>query len=380
MHAQALPNNTQKLRGGYTLIETAILLVFLGIIFIGLIQYLIPYYTARQIEEQKARTSYIKNTLADFVIDDPSDIFDTSGKRLPCPASPIIPYGTAGFGVEDCTPIPANTCSITTGICNAPGTDGTPVLIGAIPTSTIGIKGEDGLDIYKSRYLYAVTQSLTNTNAMSNLAIKGAIQVNEPGGTITNNAPFVILSHGRNKIGANNIEGINANACGSSIGSDNENCDGDAIFFTDVSIIESDTVNNFDDLVAFRFKPKAVPINYQCGPRTFLTGLTAMGPICQTATAAGLVRSMTATANEVADICVDPSDPTRDTRSKILPIQIGGTGPLLDGAIFSRFMGMCGARYCQHMGYSDGMLKELGLRRDPTIPGSNNVTARCSMI
>jgi len=380
MRSHGLLYNTQKSCNGYTLIEAALLIVFLGIVFTGLIQFLIPHYLAKQLAAQKERISVVKNALADYVIDDPSDVLDPPNKRLPCPASPIIPYGTVGFGAEDCSPVPLNTCSTTTGICNVAGTGGVPVLIGSIPTNTIGIAPQDGFDIYQNRFLYAVTEPLTNTNAMINLAIKGAIQVDEPGGTITTNASFMILSHGKDQVGARNIEGITATACGADIGSDSENCDADAIFFTDLGTTDSISTNQYDDAVAFRFAPKALPMTYQCGPREFLTGLTATGPICRTATAAGLIRSMNTTANEVADLCIDPSDPTRDTRSKVLPRQAGGTGPLLDGAIFSRFMGMCGSKYCQSQGFSDGMLKELGRRSDPLVTGSNTVTAKCSNI
>lgn len=359
-----------KIVDGFSLVEVSIVIVILGILFTGFLQFLQPQMQAKQLAEQKEKIQTVRMALSDYVIDDPLDPNDPNQKRLPCPAPPFAAFGTADFGVEQCYTGAVGTCS-PEGVCRVAGTGGIEILIGSIPSRTIEIGAEESLDVYKNRYLYAVTVPLTAVNSMTNIATSGAIRINQVGSSAIMNAPFVILSHGRNKRGAINLDGNQVNLCATATTGDGENCNADGIFRNAVGETNTGGMNDYDDQILFRFENDMATIATTCPAQTFMTGMSPTGPICSSALAAGMAADIDTNMNAIADECIDGA---WTTRAQQIPQFLGGS-PSVDGQRTLRFFTTCGARFCINRGYHDGNVIDYNSASpDPTNP---NMTVRC---
>jgi prepilin-type N-terminal cleavage/methylation domain-containing protein len=256
---------------GFSLIEVSIALIVISLLMTPIIYaYNIHMETKRSIITA-GRTDAISSALVKF--------YEKNG-FYPIPAQPNIAQGVArtvttpGFGEPATMPIagwPA--CTATSAVvCRAanPGTfgvagTGTPpipttdgILIGSVPISALGLQFKAMIDGYGNRLTYAVSQNLTTTaNFRDN---RGSIRVRNLAGT-NSQAHFVIISHGKSRIGAFTLGGARTIACNTAtapIPADSENCNNDGTFRGNEDnsgksrISEAVNVNFFDDVIAYR--------------------------------------------------------------------------------------------------------------------------------
>ncbi len=196
---------------GFTLVEVAIVLVIVGLLMGGM---LLPLSTRieqqRQQETEKALAE-IREALLGFAV--------TYG-RLPCPANPNLNNTdpNAGMEVVDNPSSPTQCADITVGAV-------TSKEAGVLPWKTLGVTETDA---WGRRFTYRVMADFADTNATTptpiatctpgsstssfNLCAQGNLSVrtslsngaeNCTSGTANANCyPALVLSHGRNGIGA----------------------------------------------------------------------------------------------------------------------------------------------------------------------------------
>jgi Tfp pilus assembly protein PilE len=91
------------------------------------------------------------------------NIYFQQNRRYPLPASLLAREGDANFGVEqDLSTNPPSACPIMdNGYCVS-GTGDDAILIGAVPTATLGMTGDFGLDYWRNKIFYVVTRRQTD--------------------------------------------------------------------------------------------------------------------------------------------------------------------------------------------------------------------------
>ena len=232
---------------GFTLIELAMVLFIVSLLIGGL---LLPLSTQQELagrqDTDKALAS-IREALIGFAV--------VNG-RLPCPAVASIPTGTAVSGLdagrEATTPAGANgPCACETratsraaGIVGAGAVacSDTDSVGGVLPWATLGLPETDA---WGRRYTYYIaaqfarlptgqttfgcTPSATVQNAAFALCSSGTITVSTAatGGTgVASNVPAIVVSHGKNGLGARSPSGnveLAASAADEVENADNDN-------------------------------------------------------------------------------------------------------------------------------------------------------------
>ncbi len=270
-----------KKNNGFSLLETAVVLVISGLLLITLL----PMYKVYQSSKNYNRT--IDNMgLAQEVL---REYYGNEG-HYPCPANPNLPTNDPQYGVEQCratlaSPCPAGLSCITTLSRDANG-DGNPdpVVIGSLPLRTLAdnallarFKVANGIDGYNTKILYSVSELMTNHAATIATPINshlGAIDVKDENNNdilaISGSAHYVIVSHGEDRVGAYTREGVDIGGCSilnfgtglpEAAGINNigamgvkvqlENCDKDDALFINSLRSMADTDAYFDDIVFF---------------------------------------------------------------------------------------------------------------------------------
>ena len=258
-----MSKNTQ----GFSLIELSIFLIISGLLFsTGLNAY-------DQYRQKKARieTQNKIETIARAF-----SRYYTYYGRYPCPARSNVPTTSANFGLSFSS-TSCNMASIPSGISatsrsvdhdNNPSTPNVTlrVVVGSIPfvdlrdglndpimgfsqyDSPFPINANDTIDAFGSRFTYALTDSQGSANFLEG---GGAIIIkDEYGNTLSDNADYIVVSHGENKKGAVSINGVPSSSPCTGGGLDVENCDGDFNFID--SIRYDTTANYFDDQMIYR--------------------------------------------------------------------------------------------------------------------------------
>jgi prepilin-type N-terminal cleavage/methylation domain-containing protein len=299
-----MKNAATKYSRGFTLIEIAVVITIAGLLLAGILRGYKVFVVQKQQVDLEVTYDVVKQAISSFRYVDPdpdnADATEMNG-RYPCPASPTAAQGSANFGVEDCTT--AN------GVVQVVGTGGRVVLIGTVPTATLGISSAHMVDPFKNRLTYAVTRELTTANALSDPSLAGGIQVSPTiSGTPITNAEFVLISHGRTGAGSYTIEGVvHPSVCGNDDRGDTENCDGDAIF-SELQMALADTPDFSDDKLAFNLENTAV--NAVCAAGEYMVSITNGIPDCRTLSslscAAGEV--LTAIDSNGNPVCVNLQD------------------------------------------------------------------------
>ncbi|MCB1838725.1 MAG: type II secretion system protein [Alphaproteobacteria bacterium] len=237
--------NSAKQKGerGFSLLEMAIVITMMGMVIAALSQFYAIY-----LRQSKDDTSYdniqlIKTAIAEFY---------TDRGRYPCPTDPALPPSSPNYGVEMCPGrnvdgvavpnIPVGTCwgqlcrvQSTRAIdTNGDGVDDPQtVLVGAFPIRNmlrdliadpadtdptdgvdqipvdIDFPGTQTLDAWRNKFVYAVTESMTDATSYNNNL--GAVTVNDEFGRSlvdpVDSAHYAIVSLGENGRGAYNAAG-----------------------------------------------------------------------------------------------------------------------------------------------------------------------------
>lgn len=252
---------------GFSLIEVAIALVVIGLLLVTALQMYNIYSKNKILREVRTDLQVVQTALQRYVY---------RYGRYPLPSPRNAAQGSSDYGREVTWPVTTNCSSAaaTAGaVCithngavdTAADGDASPdyVLIGDVPFATLGIKYNNTIDPYGGKLIYAVTANLTQSGASYNNSW-GAIEVlNEnAAGTVFSTSPsrahFIIVSTGPDKKGAFGISGKLIEPCGAAAGTDQENCDLDAVFVSNQSIsnskpriYEAAGPNHFDDYTGY---------------------------------------------------------------------------------------------------------------------------------
>jgi len=213
---------------GFTLVEMAMVLMIIGLLLGGLIPTLTAQMESQRINETRKQMSELKDTLTGFAV---------INGRLPCPSD-----GAASSGDELVTGSGVSlTCTLTKGV---------------LPWATLGVNETDG---WGRRFTYRVSQGATSnfadgadgTGASCNIATGVSFQLcsvanlnvlsTSGGSNVATNVPAVVVSHGKNGLGAYPAGG--GAAISGAAGDEGENADDDNIF------VSKDYSADFDDLV-----------------------------------------------------------------------------------------------------------------------------------
>jgi type II secretory pathway pseudopilin PulG len=250
-------SENMKKNNGFSLIELSIIIAVFATLLTSLL-------AAGRIDNESENVQEVEKRL--FEIEKALEFFQKANGYLPCPASRTAAYGTASYGVSvDCSAAtaaaaPAGTANLGTG-----AGDAYQVRVGAIPTRTLGISDEAGLDPWGNRLTYMVIRSLgvdsATYTAFSTTQTTDLFQIVNRASTViygTTNAQIVkyaIVSHGSDGKGAYNKNGILGVAC-STTSAERENCNNTKNVMLDGinDIVATSNATYFNDFV--RFRPK----------------------------------------------------------------------------------------------------------------------------
>ena len=239
---------------GFTLIELAMVLFIVSLLIGGLLMPLAAQTEIRGRQETDRALANIREALIGYAV--------VNG-RLPCPAPATLATGATGAGLEATTAAagtttttgPCGCTAATSGIASAGGTacdDTTPGGVrGVLPWATLGLSEADA---WGNRYNYRVTTRFarlasgqtafgactpaTNPTAAA-VALCSAgdmsIKTTVAGTDIATAVPVIVVSHGKNTLGAYMQSGTQIT--GVVAGSDEEeNANGDANFVSSTNI------------------------------------------------------------------------------------------------------------------------------------------------
>lgn len=231
----------QKISGGFSLVEMAIVLMIVGLLLGGLIPTLSAQMETQHISETRRQMNEIREALTGFAL---------INGRLPCPADGSAAAGSelvTGSGV-------AAVCTLSKGV---------------LPWATLGANEADA---WGRRFTYRVAANFADgadgTGAVTCSTATGVsfqlcssanlnVQATSGGPSVAAAVPAVVVSHGRNGLGAYPAGG--GAQIGAATGDENENADDDNTF------VSKDFSNDFDDLVAW------------LSPNTLLNRMVAAG-------------------------------------------------------------------------------------------------------
>lgn len=206
---------------GFTLIEMAIVLVIITILIGGLAAPLSAQIQARRIAETRADMRAIQDALLGFAMRQP-DV------HLPCPDD-----GNGNEGARDGG-----------GKCQR--------IRGGLPWRALGVEGADA---WGNRYTYAVTKDFTDDNDGFNSGDDGDLDTHKSAscsGDGMNDVAVVIVSHGPNGRGAQNMNGGTPLAPASVPGDERPNLStSSAGACGDKDFVSRTPDQDFDDLVVW---------------------------------------------------------------------------------------------------------------------------------
>ncbi|MBY0355995.1 MAG: hypothetical protein K2Q12_09770 [Rickettsiales bacterium] len=245
-------------RGGFSLFELALVVTIISVVAGGLL-------TVSSVQEER---NYRLETLRRMdVIEAALQRHAYSMESLPCPAPANVNSSNATYGIAsvDCTgAAPAGTV-------NANGTGNESLNIGAVPTRTLNLPDMYMVDGWNNRFTYSVIKPLTAANGVRTYAttatnnvtnvLDGAAAANQVNDANTQTIiPYILISHGKNGMGAYTRDGAARTCSGSA--REVENCDND-ISFVDTRQSDSTTATNgfYDDYVRWKPLPSLIPID-----------------------------------------------------------------------------------------------------------------------
>ena len=220
-----MPLRLLRTQHGFSLVEMAMVLAIVGLLLGGLMPTLSAQMESRRINETHKQMSELKDALTGFAI---------INGRLPCPSDGATAAGEeliTGSGVSA-------TCTLTKGV---------------LPWATLGVNEADA---WGRRFTYRVAANFADgadgaAPASCAITIGVSFQLcssanldalsTSGGSTVAANVPAIVVSHGKNGLGAYPAGG--GTAISGAANDESENADDDNIF------VSKDHSPNFDDLV-----------------------------------------------------------------------------------------------------------------------------------
>lgn len=207
-----------KKANGFSMIEISIVLIVIGIIFSSFSSMMAGSMNYTRIKNTNDRIAKIEDALALFFI---------KNNRLPCPADPTFATDNANFGSEQ---VDGNkSCMV--------NIDGTSYIsFGMVPTKALNLPDSWAFDDWGRRIDYVVNRWYAKDHSAADLTFNGYYKIASTGNinvkfnstpyllttqirddndsTITNDAVYVIISHGKSGKGAWNASGTQLDASG----------------------------------------------------------------------------------------------------------------------------------------------------------------------
>jgi prepilin-type N-terminal cleavage/methylation domain-containing protein len=220
-------------QAGFTLVETALVLVIVALLLGGMLVPLATQVEQRKVLETQKALEEIKEALIGYAV---------INGQLPCPADPAIASGQANAGVARNPP------------CGGANSSG------VLPWATLGV-GET--DAWGNRYTYRVTDYFADSIAsatygggcvpspvplLSSFALCSAGNLNvlsAQGGNNIATTAAVVISHGRNGFRAYTPQGTQLGA--STNADEQENGDGSS----NLNYVSHTATSNYDDMVVW---------------------------------------------------------------------------------------------------------------------------------
>ena len=259
---------TNHKKNALSILELSIGLVILGVIMVPAINLTGVAIERGKAEKTRTRIENVKNAL---------DNFFYINKRLPCPAVRTLGEADAGYATSQ------STCTTNS------------VAIGAVPVDTLGLSREHMFDAYGRKLTYAMSSVASVSGGAKFLKTGSTIILDDgtgtaipntkkitinsgSGGTITNDAAFVVLSHGKDGLGAVQKTG-ELSALPDSSSSDYLNAIENTLIFVDISNGNA----NGDDIISYStftgYIPKLIEYGYiDCVP----TNIVNNNPVAST--------------------------------------------------------------------------------------------------
>ncbi len=202
---------------GFTLVELAISLAVIALLLGMMIVPLNTQVDQQRISDTQRQLNVVTEALIGFAV---------ANGRLPCPATPTSADTAAGAGLEAKA---GSACTLTEGV---------------VPWTTLGINETDA---WGRRFTYHITplfadDPVAGMQSSFTLADNGAITVTNGSVAIGTNVAAVVVSHGKNGLGAYQPDGTRL-ALGT--GDELENANGDNTF------VSRTNAPDFDDLAAW---------------------------------------------------------------------------------------------------------------------------------
>ena len=261
-----MKNFVKNNRNGFTLVEIAIVIIIVGILMIPLVQLYAQYKSQKEANITLEHMENVQGLITNFYL---------LNQRYPCPADPSLPRDHPLYGREinaTCDPVllgtsvALGTCAMGGGVCYVRGerdvdsvAGNDPVVIGGLPIITLrefmdsNVAVAWTIDGWGSQLVYGVTQNqaVDGRFVHGNGVIRGENEFNDPTAGINNDADYVLLSRGPNRVAGLGEEGQEFAPCGTMLsGIENENCDLDAIFVKSLRSTAQGS-NYYDDYVVF---------------------------------------------------------------------------------------------------------------------------------
>lgn len=227
-------------RGGYSLVEMAVVIAVLGVIGGGMLNVMAGKQEATALKEQDKQMKAIDEAIVYHV---------KLRGRLPCPARPSLTEADADFGREDCNGPGGGIVSLT----HAFGGANEDVWIGMLPTRTLGLADRYLYDEWNSRIGYVVIKKLATSAAEFNVyttAIdRGIIEITDAAGnpmteqSVDGVVAYAFLSYGKDRKGGYNRTGTAIACAGANL--DVTNCDNADNIFIDGEVNDSELPANY---------------------------------------------------------------------------------------------------------------------------------------
>jgi prepilin-type N-terminal cleavage/methylation domain-containing protein len=174
-------------KNGFTLVELAIVTIILGILAISAIPVSTSVLRSARIQDTKQKLNAIENALEAYLI---------INGRLPCPAS-LEDATSATLGDEEGS---ASACLDGAGHLEITAGG---IFYGTVPTAELGLSNSAMSDGWGNKISYIIDeQFVTSFSTTADTAATIIINTGSASTNVTNDAVYVLVSHGENQLGA----------------------------------------------------------------------------------------------------------------------------------------------------------------------------------
>lgn len=211
----------------FSLIELSIVIIIISILLVGTMSASIVALDNAKYKVTRDRMQQIYKALGNYLL---------VNKALPCPASILELKTSANYGIASAS---SGSCDGTPGVYIGTGSYSSHLAYGMVPTQTLGLSSDMAEDGFGSKITYIVSSGFTDPSLVDetrgfgsiypaanfNNVTEQFITIKQNSGaawvTNSNEAIFVLISHGSNKKGAFNSNSNAQNELSSDVNEQN---------------------------------------------------------------------------------------------------------------------------------------------------------------